>query len=186
MNRSKRTSIHLQDSSCDPLNALNLLKSLKNYIFNLRNSSGVYENKVIELGPEINSLYHGEEEGHKKNVYFSGLNNTVLQSGDKFRIETHNIIIDTFCSELDKRIEAYKFVSHNFLFVTKLCVPIVDTTNEENEIEKSIENFILTYKEDVDIYIKNEIKQFKKYFSISRPSIEHFSVIDLWKWFDKN
>jgi len=50
----------------------------------------------------------------KKNVDFRSLNNTVLQGGDKFRIETHNIIIKKFCSELDKRIEAYKFVSDNF------------------------------------------------------------------------
>lgn len=64
-----------------------------------------------------------EEHQKKKNVDFRGLNNTVLQGGDKFRIETHNIIIDKFCSELDKRIEAYKFVSDNFLFVTKLYVP---------------------------------------------------------------
>jgi len=73
-----------------------------------------------------------------------------------------------------------------------LCVPIADTIDEEHDIEQSIENFILTYKEDVDIYIKNEIKQFKEYFSICRPSIEdyeqtdHFNIIDLWKWFNKN
>ncbi|XP_008178736.1 zinc finger MYM-type protein 1-like [Acyrthosiphon pisum] len=125
LNRSNKTSIHLQDSSCDPLKALNLLKSLKNYILKLLNSSVVYESKVIELGPEINSLYHDERRRtSKKNV--SGSNNTVLQGGVKFRIETHNIIIDKFCSELDRRIEAYKFVSDNFLFVTMLCVPIVD------------------------------------------------------------
>jgi hypothetical protein len=113
----------------------------------------------------------------------------VLQGSDKFRIETHNIIIDKFCSELDKRAEAYKFVSDNFLFVTKLCVTIVDTINYENDIEQSIENFILTYKEDVDNYIKNEIKQFQEYFSLCKPSIqdnEHFSTLDLWKWFHKN
>jgi len=68
-----------------------------------------------------------------------------------------------------------------------ICYKVV----EEHDIEQSIENFILTYKED--IYIKNEIKQFKEYFSIiCRPSIEdyeqteHFNIIDLWKWFNKN
>jgi hypothetical protein len=60
LNRSNETSINLQDSFCDPLIALNLLKSLKNYILNLRSSSEIYENKVIELGPEINSLYHDD------------------------------------------------------------------------------------------------------------------------------
>lgn len=39
-----------------------------------------------------------------------------------------------------------KFISDNILFITKLCVPIVDTTNEyeEKDIEQSINNFILT------------------------------------------
>jgi hypothetical protein len=48
------------------LNALNLLKSLKNNILKIRNSSEIYENKVIELGPEINSLYHDEGRRTKK------------------------------------------------------------------------------------------------------------------------
>lgn len=60
LNRSNETSLHLQDSSCDLLNALNLLKSLKNYILNLRNHSEIYENKVIELGSENFSSYHDE------------------------------------------------------------------------------------------------------------------------------
>jgi hypothetical protein len=72
-----------------------------------------------------------------------------LQRSNKFRIETHNIIIDTFCSELDKRIEIYKFVSDNFLFVTKLCIPFFGTIYENNDIKQSIDNFILTYKKDV-------------------------------------
>lgn len=50
----------------------------------------------------------------------------------------------------------------------------------------------MTYKENVDIYIKNEIKPFKEYFSMCKPSIgdieqtEHFNINDLWKWFNKN
>lgn len=194
LDRSNKTSLHLQDSSCDPLNALNLLMSLQRYISNLRNTSAVYEKKVIELGPEINSLYHDEERRLRristKNVGGCGSNNIILKGSDKFRVETHNIIVDKFCSELDKRIKAYKFISDNFLFVTILCVSI-DTTYEyeENDIELSINNFILTYKEDVDDYIKNEIKQFHEYFSLCRQSIknnEHFSILDLWKWFNEN
>jgi len=65
-----------------------------------------------------------------------------------------------------------------------LCVPIADTINEENDIEQSIEDFILTYKEDVNIYTTNKIKQFKERFFICRASIEdyeHLSIIVLWK-----
>jgi len=39
-----------------------------------------------------------------------------------------------------------------------------------NKSEESLENFILLYKKDVDNIIQNEIIQFKKYWSISKPS----------------
>jgi hypothetical protein len=66
LNRSNKTSIHLQDSSCDPLNVLNLLKSLKKYVLNLRNSNLVYENKVIVLVQKSIVFTMMKEEEHKK------------------------------------------------------------------------------------------------------------------------
>lgn len=185
------TSLHLQDSSCDPLNALNLLKSLKNYILNLRNTNEEYKKKITELGPDINCLYRDEERTSKKNVGGHGTNNTVLRGSDKFKIETPNIIIDKFCSELDKQIEAYKFVSDNFLFITKLCVPIGDLTNlyKEKDTEQSMNNFVMTYKNNVDNYINNEIKQFNEYLFLCRSSItngQNFNLLELWSWFNKN
>jgi hypothetical protein len=43
--------------------------------------------------------------------------------------------------------------------------------------------------DDVDVYIKNEIKQFQEYFFLCIPSIkdyEHFSILYFWKWFNEN
>lgn len=86
----------------------------------------------------------------------SDCNQISLSGHDKFRVETYNVIIDSFCSQLEKRIEAYNFLKNNFLFITKLHVVLPQDTDEE-EVNKSLENFILLYKKDVDNTIQNEI-----------------------------
>jgi hypothetical protein len=48
------------------LNVLNLLKSLKKYVLNLRNSNLVYENKVIVLVQKSIVFTMMKEEEHKK------------------------------------------------------------------------------------------------------------------------
>lgn len=47
----------------------------------------------------------------------------------------------------------------------------------------------MTYKEDVNNCIKNEIKQFLEYLAICRPSVKnnvYFSMVELWIWFNEN
>ncbi|KAL4130844.1 hypothetical protein QTP88_008223 [Uroleucon formosanum] len=80
-----------------------------------------------------------------------------LKPVDSHRVETHNVIIDSFCSQLEKRIEAYNFLKNNFLFITKLHVVSPQDTDDEEEVNKSFENYILLYKKDVDNTIQNEI-----------------------------
>lgn len=54
---------------------------------------------------------------------------------------------------------------------------IVDTINEENDIEKSIENFILTYKDDVDIYIKMKSNSFKNIFLYADHQLKTMNIL---------
>jgi len=74
------------------------------------------------------------------------------------------------------------------LFITKLHVVLPqDTDDEEEEVNKSLENFILLYKKDVDNTIQNEIIQFKNYWSISKPSYDDTQdyLLDIWKHFNE-
>lgn len=189
LERSNKTSIQLQTINCDPLKALNLLISLKHYVSNLRKCSTLYENKINQLSPKIKEKYSDEQERIKKKKFpnDSGCNQVSLSGHDKFRVETYYVIIDSFCSQLEKRIEAYSFLKNNFLFITKLHVVLPQDTDEEEEVNKSLENFILLYKKDVDNTIQNEIIQFKKYWSISKPSYDDTQdyLLDIWKHFNE-
>lgn len=80
----------------------------------------------------------------RKNSSDGSSNNTELKGSHELRIETHNINIDKFCPDVNKQIEAYKFVLDNFIFIIKLYNPIDDSRNEyeEKDIEQSINNFI--------------------------------------------
>lgn len=95
---------------------------------------------------------------------YSGFDHISLGGHDKFRVEMYNVFIDSFCLQLEKRIETY-----NVLFITELHVNLPQDTDEE-EISMNLDNCILSYKKDVDNTIKNEIIQFKKYWALSKPS----------------
>jgi len=116
LERSNKTSIQLQKINCDPLKAVNLLISLKHYVSNLRKSCILYENKINQLCPKIKEKYSGEQERIKKKKFSndSGFNQVSLSGYDKFRVETYNVVIDSFCSQLEKRIEAYNFIKTIF------------------------------------------------------------------------
>ncbi|KAL4154325.1 hypothetical protein QTP88_000204 [Uroleucon formosanum] len=187
---SNKTSIQLQTINCDPIKALNLLISLKHYVSNLRKCSTLYENKINQLSSKIKEKYSDEQERIKKKKFpnDSGCNQVSLSGYDKFRVETHNVIIDSFCSQLEKRIEAYNFIKNNFLFITKLIVVSPQDTDDEEKVNKSLENFILLYKKYVDNTIQNEIIQFNKYWSISKPSYYDDTknyLLDIWKHFNE-
>ncbi|XP_008188404.1 zinc finger MYM-type protein 1-like [Acyrthosiphon pisum] len=53
LERSNKTSIELQNKHCDALKAVNLLKSLRHFVSSLRDSSEIYENKIIHLSQYI-------------------------------------------------------------------------------------------------------------------------------------
>ncbi|XP_060855344.1 uncharacterized protein LOC132938912 [Metopolophium dirhodum] len=176
LERSNKTSIQLQTINCDPLKALNLLISLKHYVSNLRKCSTLYENKINQLSPKIKEKYSDEQERIKKKKFpnDSGCNQVSLSGHDKFRVETYYVIIDSFCSQLEKRIEAYSFLKNNFLFITKLHVVLPQDTDEEEEVNKSLENFILfkpSY-DDTQDYLLDIWKHFnEKNLLLSFPNL---------------
>ncbi|KAL5244017.1 hypothetical protein ACI65C_011427 [Semiaphis heraclei] len=145
-----KVSIDLQSKSNDILKAVNLLKSLKNVVSSLRDSNMVYERRVGEFCSQISIMYKDENKRKIIKKFPDGNNKTLtaLSGIDKFRVETHHVIVDKFCSELDKRINAYSVVVENFLFLTRLHV------ESTIDVEESVNKFISVYKDDVDDSIK--------------------------------
>lgn len=75
----------------------------------LRDSSESYEKRLVELSPEINNKYCDEGRRTSKKKFSDGFNNITLRGSNKFQIETHYIIIDKFCTELEERIDIFIF-----------------------------------------------------------------------------
>lgn len=99
---------------------------------------------------------------------------------NKSRIETHYVVIDTFSIELGKRIKAYDGLVKHFLFITRLHSEATIDVNE------SVDNFIMTYKCDVDHSIKNEFIQFKHLWKQSKPEFYGCDVHKMFEWMTNN
>lgn len=119
LERCNKTSVELQSKTIDPLKAFNLLLSLKNYVTSLRDLYNTYENKTLKLSLKLKKHFkHEDNERQIKRKCPSGSqNSTQLKDIDKFRIETHIMIVDKFVTELDKRITAYNYnISAFFIY----------------------------------------------------------------------
>lgn len=57
-------------------------------------------------------------------------NNTALKGQDKFRINTHYLTINKFCSEFEKIITAYNNIANKFLFFSNLHEPLNKETTQ--------------------------------------------------------
>ncbi|KAL5246435.1 hypothetical protein ACI65C_013843 [Semiaphis heraclei] len=173
-----KVSIDLQSKSNDILKAVNLLKSLKNVVSSLRDSNMVYERRVGEFCSQISIMYKDENKRKIIKKFPDGNNKTLtaLSGIDKFRVETHHVIVDKFCSELDKRINAYTVVVENFLFLTRLHV------ESTIDVEESVNKFISVYKDDVDDSIKYEIVHFKQFWDQLKPTFDGSDVLKIFEW----
>ena len=100
LERCNKISINLQNKSNDILQAVKLLKSLKYYVSSLRESSTTYEHILGEFCTKISITYKNEGKRKITKKFPDGTNeaSNLLCGNDKFRVETHYMIIDKFCS----------------------------------------------------------------------------------------
>ncbi|XP_025406084.1 uncharacterized protein LOC112680263 [Sipha flava] len=173
LERTNKTSVELQSKMIDPLKAFNLLISLKNYVASLRDLYNTYENQTTKLSLKLKKHFKNEDNERqiKRKCTSGSQNSTQLKGIDKFRVETHIMIVNKFVTELDKRITAYNYVSQHFLFITKLNI------QPDNDINLSLDNFITMYKDDIEPSIKNELVQFREYWNLSKPPFDASNVI---------
>jgi len=138
----------------------------------------IYERRVGEFCSQISNTYKDENKRKIIKTFPDGNNKdlTILSGNNTFRVETHHVIIDKFCSELDKRINAYSVVVEHFLFLTKLHV---DSTND---VEESVNKFISVYKNDVDDSVKYEVIHFKQFWDQLTQTFDGSDVLKIFEW----
>jgi hypothetical protein len=122
-------------------------------VASLRDLFNTYENQTTKLSLKLKKYFKNKDnERQIKRKCTSGSQNpTHLKGIDKFRIETHIMIVDKFITDLDKRLITYNYVSQHFLFITKL------NNQPDNDINLSLDNFISINKDDIEPSIKNEL-----------------------------
>lgn len=77
-----------------------------------------------------------------------------LSGSDKFRIESHYVIIDKFVAELQKRSEAYDMITQLFGFLLHLI------SIDENDLQVKARKLVEVYSNDLNNNLCLELKHF--------------------------
>lgn len=150
----------LQSPKMDLYLAVEILKSLKAFILNMRNEFTTIENEIAELSEEVNEKYQEEIRRAITKKFPDGKTEQALSGSKKVQVETFNIIIDKLAGELNRRISMYDDLCSRFGFLTR--VHVADTDPVDN-CKKSIQNLLETYPNDIETSIKDEWPQFTEF-----------------------
>jgi len=168
----------LQSINIDLCTAINLMKSLKSVLDQIREKYDNYEFKGMEI--TVNKPYKSSENRKRKKRCD---NETAYMFTDKelFKVQTFYVIIDKLNSALQYRIDAYKEVENNFRLLSNFSIEM-----KSEQIEEGMKNLCKKYPIDFPHSFKDEFKQFITFTSLSLPiyntsnnSIEKF--INLYK-----
>ncbi|PIK45327.1 hypothetical protein BSL78_17828 [Apostichopus japonicus] len=163
LDRVNATSHSLQDPKLDLNTAVAMLKSLKCFVREKRESFHVYEEKGKEMSGtdeyvqtrnrqrnvRLNPLHYGQSDPEE----------AALSPSEKFRVQNFLPVIDQFLSSLEQRLEAYENTCSLFGFLRKL------ETLDCNEIEAAAAKLVSEYKVDLDQSLGVELVQFAAFFT---------------------
>lgn len=164
LDRINIASKSLQMETIELKTAINLLKSLLDFVKSQRESFGEYEKKANGIS---NTDYADQERRVRKRkiqLNDGSAKYVVLERREKFRCETYLPIIDKLCVELSYRVKAYDQVQAIFGF-------LVDFPSlSDVEIKEACKIFVEKYPEDIEVDFPEEMVHFK-YFALN---VDHF------------
>lgn len=128
-----------------------------------------------------------------KKLADGGVQAAIFSGSDKFRIETYYVMIDKLVAELQKRSEAYNYITDLFGFLMHLLV--IDNDNLEIKAKKLVE----VHADDLNDELYTELQQFivllklqnKGFFSChteqaNKENDEMLSPIKVLNWIVEN
>ncbi|XP_013785780.1 uncharacterized protein LOC106469816, partial [Limulus polyphemus] len=120
LERVNKTSKILQSQDVDILVAIDLLKSLKAYLREMRDTFSEYEAKAKSRCPDL-KYSDGDKRARKRSVrltrYDGSAEQILLHESEKFKLETYLPILH---SHLTKRAEAFESIGNLFSFFSQL------------------------------------------------------------------
>lgn len=179
LSRINSTSKSLQEIKCNLLTGSNLLKSLTEFVNNVRNNFESIENEATELlnvmEDDCRTFKDERSRDKKRKLQFddSRSNEIRLAGRIAFIVNVHNTICDALSSELIRRRQIYDETLKDFQFFFH------DQTDEEIEI--SINNLSQKYASDIqENTFKDEVLQwlrFTKEMNITSPTEMYKAII---------
>ncbi|XP_065664481.1 uncharacterized protein LOC136086134 [Hydra vulgaris] len=153
LERVDKTNKLLQDTTLDLNTAISAIKSLKNFVQAKRDNYDQYEKQGAEISETTDYLKHRKRQRNIRlnPIDFYETPEVDLTSSQKFKIQKFLPVIDTFISNLDKRLSAYELVYQRFGFLRK----IEQLSNQE--IENEAIKLVKIYQDDIDEHLGNEI-----------------------------
>ena len=153
LERINAVSKSLQNETIELKVAINLLKSLSEFLKSQRDLFDEYEEKASRI---VDETQYSDElnrvRKRKRHDDDSGAEEVVLLGKDKFRIETYLPILDSLSTELNRRVQAYELL---FGFLVEF------PSKADDELRLATETFRENYPDDVDIDFQEEMVHFK-------------------------
>jgi len=165
LTRINATSIQIQRSNMDLQTAVDLLRSLKDFIAAQRSGFNTYEQQARSYLNNLDEepLYRSEMGRTRKRKKFadeedmSDTDEPDLVGSDKFRVDTYYVIVDKLTTCLEDRMNAYSAIYDTFGFLFEL------EELDNNVIQAQANQLVSKYKKDLDHNLGHELIQFKSF-----------------------
>lgn len=161
LERINGVSKSLQKDTIELQTAVDLLKSLLDFLASQREMFDDYERKANEM-TNVSEEYadqHKRVRKRKRQYNDGDAEEVVLEGREKFRCETYLPVIDKLCAELSRRMDAYNKVQHIFGFL------VVFPSMTDVDIKETAQKFAESYPEDIELEFADEMVHFKYFIS---------------------
>lgn len=155
LDRINGVSISLQKATIELRTAVDLLKSLLDFLLSQRDSFNDYELKASEISGTNYSDENQRVRKRKRHHDDGPAEEAILSGREKLKIETYLPVLDVLHSELTRRLESYQEVNSLFGFLTDFLI------KTDDQIKEACTKFCDLYSEDIEREFINEMVQFK-------------------------
>ncbi|GFQ85035.1 uncharacterized protein TNCT_75001 [Trichonephila clavata] len=153
--RINSVSKSLQKKTIELRTAVDLLKSLLDFLISQRE---LFDDYVTKANEKNNTQYSDENQRvrKRKRHHDDGpAKEVVLRGKEKLKVDTYLPVLDMLCTELSRRLEAYREINDLFGFLTDF------STKSDAEIRQACTKFKEHYFEDIEPEFIDEMVQYK-------------------------
>lgn len=167
LQRFHGTSVALQAVDLDLCNAVDLVRSLREYIVGLRDEFDVFEDQAKAMSPTVSETYKQDTQRQRKRKTHVGESATPevhLSGRERFSSGVFLVVMDRLLAELDRRFQSYNDLNSTFGFLNNI------STLSAEHLHKKAADLQKRYHTDLENEFCEEIIQFKEFICHDEPS----------------